>query len=117
MYHAALRMFEQAEQGECVVHIDTMVLAECVHALTGPVYRRERSVVARALSEILLLEGVTCEDKDRLTESLMLFAEHDVDFTDAYLACKSRDTDGNVVSFNRDFQRLNVALHVPEYTD
>ncbi|EPZ52759.1 hypothetical protein [Alicyclobacillus acidoterrestris] len=51
-----------------------------------------------------------------LTESLTLFAEQNVDFIDAYLACKSRDTDGKMVSFDRDFQRLNVALHVPEYT-
>ena len=115
MYLAVVNIFEQAEQGEFALSIEPMVLAECIYVLTGPIYRRERAEVAQALSEILVLQGVTCEDRDLLTESLTLYAEQNVDFTDAYLACKSRGEDTGVVSFDQDFLRLGTAVHIPEY--
>ncbi|ADG07224.1 PIN domain-containing protein [Kyrpidia tusciae] len=115
MYQASVKLFEQAEQGEFVLYIEPMVLAECIYVLTGPLYRRNRSDVARALAEILLLEGVTCEDQDRLTESLTMFSDQSVDFTDAYLVCRSRDADAGVVPFDRDFVQLGAAVHIPEY--
>ncbi|WP_051322404.1 PIN domain-containing protein [Alicyclobacillus contaminans] len=117
MHEAAMRVFEQAEQGEFVLYLDTLVLAECVHTLTGPAYRRDRADVARALAEVLLLEGVTCEDKDRLTEALTLFAERGINFVDAYLVCRSRDAGAGVVSVNGDLVRLGTAVHVPAYKD
>ncbi|SFU95665.1 PIN domain-containing protein [Alicyclobacillus macrosporangiidus] len=114
MYHAAVNVFEQAEHGEFVLYIEPMVLAECIYVLTGPVYVRNRSDVARALAEVLLLEGIMCEDKDRLTESLTMYAEQNVDFTDAYLVCRSRDAEAGIVSFDRDFLRLGSSVHIPD---
>lgn len=115
MYEAAAHVFEQAELGEFTLFIEPLVIAECIYVLKGPLYRREKSDVSQALIEILLLDGVQCEDTDRLTECLSLFSERNVDFTDAYLACRSRGENEGVVSFDRDFVRLGGALHIPDY--
>lgn len=116
MYQAAVKLFEQAEQGEFMLYIDPMVIAECIYVLTGSLYQRNRSDVAQTLAEILLLDGVTCESQDLLTESLTMFSERNVDFTDAYLACRSRAMGAGVASFDRDFLKLGVTIHVPDFT-
>lgn len=108
MYHGAVQVFELAEKGVCGLFIDPMVIAECIYVLTGPVYQRNKTDVAQVLTELLLLEGVSCEDTDLLTESLSLFSESNVDFTDAYLACRARRAGHGIVSFEHDFRRLRV---------
>lgn len=114
MHRAAVQLFQQAERGEYVLFIEPMVMAECIHVLTGPIYQRRREDVARVLAEILLLDGVTCEHPDLLTESLTMFAERNVDFIDAYLACRSREQDASVASFDPVFQHLDVNVHLLE---
>ncbi|GMA66070.1 PIN domain-containing protein [Alicyclobacillus fastidiosus] len=113
MTTASIRLFRSAEMGEFELFLDPIVVAECCNVLRGSIYKFEKERIAHVLTQLILLDGVVTEDPMRITEALSIYAEKNVDFTDAYLAMGHRDLYAGIASFDQDFQRLGVAVHVP----
>lgn len=113
MTPASIRLFHSAEAGEFDLYLDPLVMAECCYVLRGSIYKFEKLSIAHSLTQLILLDGVVTEDAMRLSEALTVYAEKNVDFTDAYLAVGSHTAYEGIASFDQDFRRLGVAVHVP----
>jgi len=102
---AATALFEQAERGDCTLHLDGLVVAEVVYVLTG-VYGRSRTEVVNVLLAIIQNSGVEAADEEVLTDSLHRFGATNVDFSDAWLAARAAVLGHPVASFDRDLDKF-----------
>jgi predicted nucleic-acid-binding protein len=101
----ATKIFGAAARGACLLHLDPLIVAECVYVLMGE-FDRDRKFVASALGQIAEGAGVDTNQKPVLLEALRRFSETRVDFQDAWLAAKSVAAENQVASFDRDFDKF-----------
>lgn len=75
---------------------------------------RSRAEVSDLLLDFVRVEDVQTEEEDVLLQALVDYRDRGVDFVDAYLAAHARAA-GNptMLTFDRDFDRLNVEKWVP----
>ncbi|HBE31997.1 MAG TPA: PIN domain nuclease [Cyanobacteria bacterium UBA11369] len=109
----ALRLIQQAERGEVILRLSPIVVAEVVWVL-GSFYRYPRNQIAEVLLPLVTAEGVVLEESEQVVAALDRMATANVDFIDAYLAEVARREGGSVVSFDRDFRRLDIPWVEPE---
>lgn len=110
----ALRLIEQAERGEVTLRLSPLVVAEMVWVLGGRVYGYSRTEIAEVLIPLVTAEGIALQETDLVVAALNSMARANVDFLDAFLAETARREGEAVVSFDRDFRRLEVAWVEPE---
>lgn len=113
LYQRALRLFRRAEQGEVSLRILPIVIAESIWVLSS-FYRYSRFEIREALLPLIAASGVVSEETEAAIAAIDVMAEANVDFLDAFLAETARRQGGTVVSFDRDFRRLNVDWLEPE---
>lgn len=106
-------LIERVDQGELSLFIPTMVIAECCWVLKS-VYKVSKSVISECLRDLLDSEGVDIEETICL-DALQSHADNNVDFIDAYLACKSNLIRYPMLTWNvKDFKKLDCELYRPE---
>jgi len=103
---AAKRFFERAAQGEYQILLTHLCVAEVVWVLTG-YYECERPLVARQLLDFLYMPGINVENSELIEKALDRYRQTNVDFLDCYIASVSRELDGSVASFDKDFKKFN----------
>lgn len=113
LFQRALRLVEQAEQGEVTLRLSPLVVAEIVWVLRS-FYRYSRTEIAEVLVPLVTAQGITLQDEDLVVAALNSMARANVDFLDAFLAETVRREGGAVASFDRDFRRLGVPWVEPE---
>jgi predicted nucleic acid-binding protein len=101
---------DQAERAAAVVGAadpDTLILtdlvvAECAYVLESA-YRLSRQATAEKLREAIATREVRVAYPELLDETIDIFAEHGLDFVDAYLCALDRlsSNAGPVLSFDR----------------
>jgi predicted nucleic acid-binding protein len=102
----ALALFRAAEEGRVALRVDAITIAECVWVLTS-FYGHGRVEVADALAAFVSASGIVADDVEVLAVALQLFAAHNVDFADAFLAARmAQRRVPTVYSFDRDSDRL-----------
>lgn len=102
----ALALFRAAQDGQVLLWVDPITIAECVWVLTS-VYGHGRGEIAKTLADFLAADGIAADDQEVLITALRLFAAHNVDFADAMLAARMMRHDvTRVYSFDRDFDHL-----------
>ena len=109
----ALRLIQRAEQGEITLQVAVMVVAEVVWVLSS-FYKYPRSRITDQLSQFLITDGIVLAESEQVLAALSRMASANVDFVDAYLAEIARRENGTVVSFDRDFRRLEIPWIEPE---
>ena len=107
------RLAERAERGEVTLRISSIVVAEIVWVLSS-FYRYSRTQIAEVLIPLLTTEGILLEEAEQVIAALDRMATANVDFIDAFLAEIARREGGSVVSFDRDFRRLDISWIEPE---
>ncbi len=105
----AQRLMRRAEDGELVLRIPAVVIAEVVWVL-GSFYEVERRQIADTLRALVLADGVAVDDADLVVEALRIMEEANVAYADALLAVAARQSGEPVATFDRDFRRLGVEL-------
>lgn len=106
-------LFERAERGELELHISDLVLAELAWTLRS-YYGRQREDIASTLSQILDMRSIRIPRKALLQGAVKLYAEHHVDFVDAYHAAEARRRQFHrVYSYDEDFDRLGLKREEP----
>ena len=110
----AASLFEAVDVGKCAVTVEDVVLAEVVWTLAS-FYNMGKLQIADALLKLLGSHGVTNPDKETLQLALVLFHEKNLDFADALLAARARQTGEDALySFDKDFDRIpGLARHIP----
>lgn len=109
----ALRLAQQAERGELTLKISPIVVAEIVWVLSS-FYRYLRSQIAEVLIPLITAEGVILEEGEQVIAALQRMVSANVDFIDAFLAEVARREGEGIISFDRDFRRLEIPWVEPE---
>ena len=111
---ACTDLFTRAERGEFTLHLDAISVAEAVWVLTS-FYKQPRAKVEEMLSSLLQHPSIIAENRDRLQNSLLLFASTNADFVDCHLAAQGQETGCTIVTYDRDFKKIpGVIWRTPE---
>ena len=114
---AAEALFKGAANGEVRLLTTSMVIAEVVWVLESFYHLGKTEVAERALA-IVLMDGLTLDEVDLLTDALTVYETANIDFIDAYNACwmKQRRL-SRVATFDENhFARVDwVAIERLEY--
>ncbi|MEH2416499.1 PIN domain-containing protein [Nostoc sp.] len=109
----AFRLIQKAESGEVTLRLSPIVVAEVVWVLSS-FYKYSRVQIAEVLLPLVVAEGILLDDLEQVTAALERMANANVDFIDAYLAEIARQKGETIVSFDRDFKRLEIDWVQPE---
>lgn len=102
-------LLERSERGELRLILTPLVVAECVWVLKS-FYKFSFAAISGALQQVLELSGVTTQQRPVISAALSSMVQHNVDFTDAYLAELARAEGMSMASFDQDFKKLSATL-------
>lgn len=69
-------------------------------------YKRDKSFIRESVEEILGLTSVSVSSPERIAMAFEMYEVLNADFGDAYVAALALETDGQVISFDRGFDRI-----------
>jgi len=99
-------LLEKVERGEQRVWLPDLVLADVVWTLEK-FYRQSKETIADLLVPLISLRGLRCSSKESALLALSLYARHNIDWTDAFVAAQLlAQRTPTVYSFDRDFDRV-----------
>lgn len=104
----AERFFEEVRIGRTKAVILESVVVECVYILLK-FYHVPKHVAAEAVIGLLQYKGVVNRDKPELIEALQLLANQTIDMVDCLLLAKTRRGKGQLLSFDKELNRLSRA--------
>jgi predicted nucleic-acid-binding protein len=112
---AVEEMLKEAIEGRLELWTNPMVIAEIVWTCES-YYELPKEEIRDKVLMILNTPGLWVEDHDLVAEAILLFAEKNVDFIDAYNACWARDRGiSDIYTFDRKhYRRLEgIRVHTP----
>lgn len=98
-------LMERLYEGTQSVEFAETTLFEVVFTL-GRTYKMGRPQIVQLLSGFLTLPAVIFPDRRRAIFALDIFERSNLSFADAYLAALAIESDGQVISFDRGFDRI-----------
>jgi len=101
----AKALFDLAQAGRATLFISHVTLAEVSWVLLS-FYNFERGVLAAALRDLLLHDGVEVDDRSVMLDTFDRFGKVNVDFIDCYTAALAKDRGCSVVTEDRDFRKF-----------
>lgn len=109
---ACARLLEKVESNEQQIWLPDLVLADVVWTLEK-YYRQSKDRIADLLVPIISLRGLHCARKEVIFKALRLYVEHNVDWTDAFVAAQvQRGKGATIYSYDRDFDRISGLTRV-----
>jgi predicted nucleic acid-binding protein len=113
MAESAARLMRRAEEGDVLLVLSPLVVAEIVWVLKS-FYRRSAAEIADVLVPLLSADGLEVKDREILVGALELARDKNVDFVDAVIALEAVRNDETVCSFDEtDFRRLPASWVSP----
>lgn len=114
MAERALGLTRRAEQGQVIIKLSVLVLAETCWVLQS-FYEYDRARIADVLSAFVRASGVEAEEGDAVLEALSHYRDKNVDFVDAFLAAHARSAGpARICTFDvKHFHRLDVEVVSP----
>ena len=106
------KILDKAEKGKIRLVTGPPVFFELAWTLKS-FYEMKKDEIYKCLLSIAGIPGLEVADIDVITESLEVYKEHSVEFSDAYISVLSKklNTDG-VITFNKKhFDKLDVTLY------
>jgi len=101
----ARRLVQHADEGEVLLVIEAVILAETLYTLES-FYKLERKQAAQKLDDLLKCRGIEAAEPTRVADALKRCREQNAHFADAYLAAASVELRFPVASFDRDFDKF-----------
>jgi predicted nucleic acid-binding protein len=104
---AAKQIMEQAADGEVILRVPEIVVADIFYTLTAPVMKIPRATAARQLSALLQQPGMDVENRSRVFDILSLCEIKNIDYGDAALIVFAQSTAQplTILSFDQDFRK------------
>ena len=90
-------------------YLHDVVIAELVWTLEK-FYKVPRPKIREVISELLLIKGLLVSNKNILLKALEIFAEKNIDFADALIASMAMENEAEVITFDKDFSKVNVPI-------
>src|SRR3989344_4878935 len=95
---AAAKLFEQVEKGELLILAPDTVIADTVYVLSSPrLYHFPRVNIHDTLSVLLKLPNFKVDNKQAIIKALDLYVTHNIDFSDAFLAALTLQTESKII--------------------
>jgi predicted nucleic acid-binding protein len=109
---AAKEVIQQAADGEVILRVPEIVVADIFYTLTAPVMKIPRATAARQLAALLQQPGIDVENRKQVLDTLGLCETKNVDYGDAALIVFAKSTAQPlpILSYDQDFRK------VPEIT-
>jgi predicted nucleic acid-binding protein len=101
----ARRLVERADNGEIVLVVLPVIVAELVYTLES-FYGPPRKEVATKLLSFLGSRGIEAVEPARIADALTRCRDRNAHFADAYLAASAAELDNPIASFDRDFDKF-----------
>ncbi len=101
----AIDLFRRAAEGELSLFVSDVCMAEIAWTLES-YYRLPRSEIAAKLMALLNTDGVTFTGRDVLTDTVLRYSKHNVDFADAYHAALAAEKNSDIYTYDRDYDRF-----------
>ena len=99
-------LFARVQAGQETVYLPEVALSDVVWTLKS-FYRWPASRIRRFISDLLALKGIQMARKLVVQQALVLFADQNIDFSDALIAAEMLQTGrAEMYSFDRDFERV-----------
>jgi predicted nucleic acid-binding protein len=108
----AERLLEEAQRGGVPLRVHPVVVAETVWVLES-FYEYSKQKISGVLIPLLEQPALRVEGAKTVVRALETMAQGNVDFADALLAETARSRGEGVVSFDRDFRRLDFEWREP----
>jgi predicted nucleic acid-binding protein len=108
----AARLLEKAQRSEISLRVHPVVVAETVWVLES-FYGYSRGEISSALIPLLEQPALRVEGVRTVVRALEAMARNNVDFVDALLAETARSRGEGIVSFDKDFRKLDVEWREP----
>lgn len=100
------QLLENVELNRQQVRLPNLVLADVVWTLEK-YYKQPKEKIADMMASIVNLKGLRCSNKETVLLALRLYVEHNVDWTDAFVASQLLATKTPAIySYDRDFSRI-----------
>ena len=106
LFIQAKKYFEQAKKKEIELVIIPEVFFEIDYVLRG-VYKTSKHEICRIISKILLTPYLKLDQRNTLSDAVKIYAKTNIDLFDIYLFLTARNQNAKVISFDRDFNKLN----------
>ena len=113
---AVEQLLHRAASGQITLVTSVMVIAEIVWTLES-FYKLPKPAIQEKILAILNTPGIEVEEYSRVLQAVVMYAEQNVDYIDAYNAAWLLDHDMNLMyTFDRKhFSRLaGISVRVPE---
>jgi len=103
------KVLHEAQEGRLQLVVPTMVIAEIIWVLETSIFNLSRHQAAEKAIAILNMKGIHVRNARLLEEAANLHARLNIDFTDAYLACFTKDNslEGIYTFDTTDFSKVS----------
>jgi len=96
----------RVQRGEETVWLPDIALADVIWTLRS-FYKRSKAEIRDVLLPILTLRGIRLRDRAVILHALALFAEKNIDFSDAFIAAEMPARGyTEIYSYDRDFDKM-----------
>jgi predicted nucleic-acid-binding protein len=106
---AATAFFNKAEAQDINLFLQDTIVAEVTFVMEK-VYRRSRERIADALLDFVQNPFITVQNSTTLTDALLRYRTHPVDFPDALVAAEAASRKIPAVSFDKDLNRFQDVI-------
>lgn len=103
---AAIALLKKADADEVELYLLDAIVAEVTFVM-DKVYRRNRIQIADALLDLVQNSGITLQSPTVLTDALLRYRMHAIDFPDALVAAMAASREIPAVSFDKDLDRFS----------
>jgi predicted nucleic-acid-binding protein len=105
-------LFKRLEFGIETAILSEMTLAEVIWTLQK-FFKLEKSSIRDILKPILNFKGLKVQNREIILKALDMYANHNVDFPDAYISELSKKLKAKVYSYDKDLSRLGAIRTEP----
>lgn len=97
--------FEKAKLEKVKLVFLTEVILEIEYVMRK-VYKFERKLIFKYISTLLVINSFEIIDREVLKLALLVYLDKNIDFVDAILFYKSKNRQAEVLSFDKDFDKI-----------
>ena len=97
--------FEKAKQEKIKLVFLTEVILEIEYVMRK-VYKLNRKLIFKYISTLLVINSFEIVDREVLKLALLTYLDKNIDFVDAILFYKSKNRQAEVLSFDKDFDKM-----------
>lgn len=105
------KRLDQVRDKKLKLYLSPVIVVEVLFHLVKW-YKASRLESAAVLVRFIEESGVITENKTQVLESLIAFSREKIDFVDIYLASLAKSEKKKVLSFDRDFDKLDKNIRL-----